>query len=439
MIDSVLFIALPYLAIFVCVFGSIYRIRRQPITYSSLSSQFLENQGLLWGSVPWHIGILLILLGHFIAFLMPSLWQGAMSHAVVLAGVESLGLGLAIVCTVGLVVLGVRRITSARIQAVTSGMDLIVLLLLLAQVGLGLATAVMYRSGALWCSATTTPYVWSIVSFHPDMSFVQDMPVIIKGHIVGAWLLILLTLFSRLIHMFAVPFQYLFRPPQQVVWTDPRRQEAAVETLSEEESRRHFLKASVGISSGLLLLGIGVTDKLARVSFGPRLSQKEEAELMQFRLDRLKLTAEQKQLEPERQESPYILVGELADLSPDEGKYFIDYAMLPAMAFKGEDGLPLLLSAKCTHLGCTVGNKVDDKGKILCPCHLSYFDIKSGEPNPNSPAKLPLPHIGWVLMDTRGNVLVSRTASGQTKGSADQAALAGARVYIAKSLAEETT
>ncbi|MBX9694610.1 MAG: Rieske (2Fe-2S) protein [Cyanobacteria bacterium] len=159
---------------------------------------------------------------------------------------------------------------------------------------------------------------------------------------------------------------------------------------------------------------------------------------MELKMERLQATVDQRKLELERHASNYILVGSLSDLDAETGKYFIDYKMQPAIAFKGKDGLPLLISAKCTHLGCTVGNKVDDKGKILCPCHVSYFDIQTGAPNDGAPAKEPLPHLGWVIMDERGKVLSSRDQKGDTQGMVPPESLATARVYIAKAQ-EETT
>jgi hypothetical protein len=57
MIDTLLFIVLPYLAVVLCIFGSIYRVRKAPMTYSALSSQFLESKGLMWGLTTlahWH-------------------------------------------------------------------------------------------------------------------------------------------------------------------------------------------------------------------------------------------------------------------------------------------------------------------------------------------------------------------------------------------------
>jgi len=432
MLDSFLYVALPYLAVTICIAGSIYRIRREPITYSALSSQFLENNGLLWGSLPWHIGIIVIILAHALAFLCPGLWQQILSVRAVLLVVEVCGYGLSILCILGLVVLAVRRLTSPRIQAVTTAMDLVVLLLLILQVGCGLMIAVQYRWGSLWSVGTTCQYLWSLALFQPDISYIQDLPHAVKGHIVGAWLLILVVPFSRLIHMFSVPLSYLTRPPQNVIWTNPRRAEAAGEVFVKEESRRHFVLAAGGIAFGGFLLLIGTFDKIFNFFFGPRLSAAEETKLMQHKLERLKITAEQRSLELERRESRFIFIADLKDLSDTEGKYFIDFSMQPGIAFKGENGLPILISAKCTHLGCTVGNRRDAEGRILCPCHVSYFDVVTGKPNEGAPAKAPLPHLGWILMNSKDQV-IARGPHDKTGGvNLSAQTLADARVFVTR-------
>jgi nitrate reductase gamma subunit len=432
MLDSLFFVALPYVAIVVCVIGSIYRITKQPMTYSALSSQFLEKEGLLWGSLPWHIGITIILLGHILAFLVPGLWQSIMANQKVLMIVEALGLGLSYLCLLGLGVLLVRRLTSAKVQSVTTTMDLVVLALLLLQVVLGIMTAMCCRWGASWCSGTTTPYLWSIVTFQPNIAHIEQMPLLVKAHIIGAWLFIIVIPFSRLIHMFAAPFEYLTRPPQNVLWINPRRFAARQEALMPENARRHFVRAGLGIGFGTFLLSLGTVDKVFSFFFGPRLGSKEETELMEEKLARLESTVGQRKLELERQSSQYISVASLSELNDRSGKYFIDYQMQPAIAFKGKDQLPLLISAKCTHLGCTVGNQVDEKGNILCPCHVSYFDIVTGMPNAEAPAKAPLAHLAWVIMDEKGEVLVRRQKDGKTVGSLSAGQAAQARVYISK-------
>ncbi len=439
MTDTLLFIVLPYLAVFACIFGSIYRIKKEPLTYSSLSSQFLENHGLMWGSLPWHLGILLILLAHLFAFLFPGFWQTITSNQILLLAIEAIGFSLSILCLIGLVILSIRRLTSPRIQAVTTPMDLLVIALLLAQVGLGAAIAIHCKWGSAWCSGTTTPYLWSLLLFQPNLNFIEDLPVLVKAHITCAWLFILIIPFSRLVHLFAVPIEYLFRPPQNVVWNNSRKTSKVSSTFVKEETRRHFLSAGLGIGFGAFLLSIGAFNKVFNFFFGPRLSKAEETELMEVRLAHLESTVDQRKLELERQASNYILIAQMKDLNPTSGKYFIDYQMQPAIAFKGKDGYPLLISAKCTHLGCTVGNKVDAQGRILCPCHVSYFNIETGQPNAEAPAKAPLGHLPWVIMNDHGEIMASRNQNGQTSCSVQPDALASGRVYISKRLEEKTT
>lgn len=197
-------------------------------------------------------------------------------------------------------------------------------------------------------------------------------------------------------------------------------------------NRRRFIKAVAATLAGAFLLLVGAADKIFRFFFGPRLSRQEESKLMNLRLQRLKQTETQRALELEREESDYILVAALSQLSPSEGKYFIDYEMRPALAFLGSDGLPNLLSAKCTHLGCTVGNAVNEEGKILCPCHISYFDIKTGDPNIGAPAKLPLPHLAWVLKNKSGMVVATRTSYGKTHVTTSGDTLKDCDVYISR-------
>ena len=202
----------------------------------------------------------------------------------------------------------------------------------------------------------------------------------------------------------------------------------------KSDTRRHFLKGAIAISSGVLLLSVGAFDKVFRLFFGPRLTEKQETTLLQAHLKQSQETIALEKLELEREHNNYIFVAPLADLDQTTGKYFIDYQMSPALAFSGSNGLPDLLSAKCTHLGCTVGNQVNEHGQILCPCHVSYFDIKTGQPCPGSPAKEPLPHLGWVLLDKQKKIVASQSADGKISGDVSQAKIQGTDVYIAKAV-----
>ena len=70
--NLILFVVFPYVAIVLAIVGTVYRWARHPFTVSSVSSQLLESQKLFWGSVPFHWGILLVLVGHLVALLLPA-------------------------------------------------------------------------------------------------------------------------------------------------------------------------------------------------------------------------------------------------------------------------------------------------------------------------------------------------------------------------------
>lgn len=432
MLDAFLFVGLPYLAIVVCVVGCIWRSRCDRYSMSARSSQFLEDGRLLFGSLPWHVGIIIVLLGHLIAAFLPRVWSSLMSVPGMLFGAEALGVACSVLAIVGLGTLIVRRVTDARVQAVTTTMDLVLVVLLMAQIVVGLLSAVSFRHGAAWSTGTVVPYFWGLFTLHPDMAYVSGFPMLFKLHIVGAWILIALVPFTRLMHVLAVPLGYIFRLPQIVIWNNPRRRREAIEATAQAESRRDFIKGAIGIAGGSGLLALGVSEKLATYFKGPDADPEAESALLRKKLERLQLTAEERQLELERQRNTMILVARYPDLDEVKGKYFIDYAMNPALAFKGKDGLPLVISAKCTHLGCTVGSQINERGEILCPCHVSYFNVITGQPNAGAPAKVPLPHIAWALVDAAGKVVVSRESGGSSEGTADPASLAQLNLFITK-------
>ncbi|MCI0486350.1 MAG: respiratory nitrate reductase subunit gamma [Blastocatellia bacterium] len=223
MIDNLVFIILPYAAATLFVVVTIQRYVRKGFTYSSLSSQFLETRELFYGSVPWHIGILGAMFGHLIGFLFPSqvLWfNGVPARLYVL---ESTGLLFGLMCLVGIVSLIARRLTSPRIRAVTSKVDVLVLVLLFVQVALGVYVALFYRWGSSWYAASAVPYLRSLFALEPDLKMIAPLPLAVKLHIVNAFLLAAIFPFSRLVHMLVVPIHYLWRPYQLVVWNWNRR------------------------------------------------------------------------------------------------------------------------------------------------------------------------------------------------------------------------
>lgn len=223
MLDNLFYIILPYAAITLAIVVTVQRYFKRGFTYSSLSSQFLESDELFYGSVPWHIGILVVLTGHVIGFAIPRqvLWFNGVPARLYL--LETTGLLFGLLALVGIVSLIVRRVTSARIRAVTSWMDVVVLLVLLVQVILGVYIALFYRWGSSWYATSAVPYLRSLFLLQPDLKMIVPLPMAVKAHIVSAFIFFAILPFSRLVHMLVVPLHYLWRPYQLVIWNGDRR------------------------------------------------------------------------------------------------------------------------------------------------------------------------------------------------------------------------
>jgi nitrate reductase gamma subunit len=217
-VDALLFGALPYLALTVFLLASIARYRGWRFSYSSLSSQFLENRQHFWGLVPFHYGILVVLTGHLIAFLIPRGFLVWNSHPLRLYVLEISALAFGVLTLIGLTAGIVRRVTVPEVRAVTNRRDAVLFALLAVQVVSGLGTAVLYPWGSSWYAATATPYLWSLFRFAPDITAVAVMPWLVKLHIVNAFMLLAYAPFSRLVHVLVAPLPYLWRKPQVVRW-----------------------------------------------------------------------------------------------------------------------------------------------------------------------------------------------------------------------------
>ena len=217
-LNTFLFVAFPYVAVITFTVGVLYRWRQKGFTVSSLSSQFLEGKSLFWGTVPFHIGLLVVLAGHLVAFLMPQAtlaWNAQPMRLIILEGTAFV-FGLTVL--IGLAALMYRRLTNARIRAVTTPMDIVIELLLLAQVVLGCWVALGYRWGSSWFAADLTPYLWSLVRLSPETGAVFALPWVIKLHVAGAFVILFMVPFTRLSHVIVAPLNYLVRPYQQVIW-----------------------------------------------------------------------------------------------------------------------------------------------------------------------------------------------------------------------------
>lgn len=219
MVDTFLFGGMPYIFIMIAIVGSIWRYTSNRYSWSSQSSQFVENKTLFFGSFPWHYGIITILLWHILGLLIPSavlLWNAVPVRLYI---AELTGLALAFLALFGLLAFVYRRLTNTRVKALTTSWDVLLLIVLIIQVVTGIGNAILYRWGSNWYAASAVPWMWSVFTLNPNVDFVANLPLITKVHIFNAMIFIGLIPFTRLVHFIVInPYKYLVRPYQVVRW-----------------------------------------------------------------------------------------------------------------------------------------------------------------------------------------------------------------------------
>jgi len=211
----------PYIAVTIMVLGTIIRYDRDPFTWKSKSSQLLSRRSLILGSVLFHLGVLVILLGHVVGLLTPiavfdalGVPHGAKQVLAVVAGGVAGVLALA-----GGIILLLRRLLNPRIRATSGPGDNLVLILLVAQLVLGLGS-IFPTLSHLDGSEMLKFMAWAqgIAYFQPGAAaHLADVHWIFKAHILLGLVIFTTFPFTRLVHMVSAPVRYLWRPGYQIV------------------------------------------------------------------------------------------------------------------------------------------------------------------------------------------------------------------------------
>jgi len=211
----------PYLALTVFLVGSIIRFDREPYTWKTGSSQLLRQKQLRLGSNLFHVGILIIFFGHLGGLLTP-IWifdALGIAHgfkqgmAIIVGGLAGL------MCLAGILMLLHRRFADPRIRATSSFSDNAILVILFAQLLLGLAT-IPVSLGHMDGHEMVKFMTWAqgILTLAPDAwKQVVDVSPIFKLHLVLGLTIFLVFPFTRLVHILSAPIWYLGRRGYQVV------------------------------------------------------------------------------------------------------------------------------------------------------------------------------------------------------------------------------
>lgn len=211
----------PYIAMAVMFIGSWIRYDREQYTWKTSSSQLLEKRQLHLGSVLFHLGVIGIFFGHFVGLLTPKAVWHVLGVSTEFKQLLAMGAGglFGLICFAGLTILIRRRLYNPRIRATSKPMDIIILLMLYAQLILGLIS-ILVSSGHLDGAEMLKLMSWAqnIMTFNSmaAVEAINDVNIIFKLHVILGMTLFVVFPFSRLVHMLSAPLQYLGRQHQIV-------------------------------------------------------------------------------------------------------------------------------------------------------------------------------------------------------------------------------
>jgi respiratory nitrate reductase gamma subunit len=217
--DIFLWLVVPYVAIAIFIVGHIWRYRRDQFRWTSQSTQLLERRLLKWGSPLFHYGTLAVIAGHVIGILIPETATRAIGineniYHFIIAAIPGTIAGIA--CVLGFLILIYRRARFRRVAVTTSYIDLLIYAILLYLIVTGDIETVFHNllAGGNAYDYRRTVSIWfrGVFALQDHARLMNTVPFVYQLHAVSSWAIIALWPFSRLVHAWSIPLQYLGRP-----------------------------------------------------------------------------------------------------------------------------------------------------------------------------------------------------------------------------------
>ncbi|WP_328421279.1 respiratory nitrate reductase subunit gamma [Streptomyces sp. NBC_00443] len=206
---------LPYVVCALLVAGLIWRHRYDRFGWTTRSSQVYESRLLNIASPAFHYGILFVLAGHLVGLFVPESWTEALGvsertyHLFSLYG----GTAAGVLTLAGIALLIYRRRTKTPVFRATTANDKAMYVVLAAAIVMGMVAKLSHSSGDGYnYRQSIAPWARSLFTLQPDVDRMAGVPVLYEVHAVIGMVLIALVPYTRLVHMFSAPVQYLFRP-----------------------------------------------------------------------------------------------------------------------------------------------------------------------------------------------------------------------------------
>jgi respiratory nitrate reductase gamma subunit len=212
-----LWVIIPYAAMAIFIVGHVWRYRSDQFDWTSRSTQLLDRRILGWASPMFHYGALAAIGGHVIGLCIPASATSAIGiDEQAYRWIAAIAGGIAgAVTLIGFLGLVYRRITSDRVRRNTTRIDFLTYLLLTVLIGLGCWMTFGYNllSHAPYNYRISIGHWWrSLFYLQPDVKATAGAPIVYQLHAIISWLFWASFPFSRLVHAWSIPLQYLGRP-----------------------------------------------------------------------------------------------------------------------------------------------------------------------------------------------------------------------------------
>lgn len=214
--DYFLWVIIPYLSLTIFVVGHIHRYNTDQYGWGAKSSEFIQKDDMLkWGSILFHYGVIFVFFGHVAGVLIPKGFYdviGVSEHMYHFGAVWFGGLA-GLIMVIGGALLTIRRVNSVRLKKQSSAMDIVVLLILGVVTVIGFTNTVGYNAsgGTFDYRETIGPWFRGILTFRPYPELMANAPLGFQLHILAAFILFAVWPYTRLVHVWSLPLEYLSR------------------------------------------------------------------------------------------------------------------------------------------------------------------------------------------------------------------------------------
>ena len=220
-LNNLLFGVYPYVCLTVFFIGSWLRFDREQYGWKSDSSQLLSKPWMRWASDCFHFGVLAIFGGHLVGLLTPhkvfQMLMDDMSHQWVAI---TAGTIFGLVMLFGGTILLFRRFFNSRISLTSRWSDKFTISWVMFTLVLGLLTIPVSLGhaghGDPRVVTAMAEWIQSIVYLYPTPAYLEGVDTIFKLHVLAGMTVFLIFPFTRLVHIWSMPFGYIARAYQIV-------------------------------------------------------------------------------------------------------------------------------------------------------------------------------------------------------------------------------